>query len=410
MSSADDQNVPPTVTQTLVSDVTLTAIHSVTYAAGTILFREREPDNRLYVILSGQIALLSGLDTADERVIELRGSGEILGELSYFNPNHPHRFSTRAQVDAEVLELNRTDLDVVLRREPLLAYELLRVAGRHLHRSHRRAMAAMQQKNAELAEAYAALEAAQARLVQQERVEHELRLAREIQERMLPTVMPEVAGIDLGVRSIPAYEVGGDFFDVFVLDDGALGIAIGDVVGKGIPAALYMAQTRTLIRAEAIRAASPETVLRRVNLALQALNRGDMFVTVLYARVQAATRTVVMARAGHEYPMLCARDGTELPGPRAVGQPLGMLEDPVLDVQARTLLPGDTLVLYTDGVTDTVNPEGAFFDRAGLQEAVQSASATAAQELCDHIVQQVAAFQETAPQADDLTLVVVQAY
>ncbi len=410
MSGADDQHVTAPAAQPLVSGLTLAAIHPVVYPAGTIVFREDDPDDRLYVILSGTIALVDGMDTPGERLIELRGSGELIGEMSFFRPNHPHRLGARAQVDAEVLVLDRPSLDAVLRREPLLAYELLRVAGRHLHRSHQRAMAGMQQKNAELAEAYVALEQAQARVVQQERIEHELRLAREIQQGMLPKVMPDVAGIDLGVRSIPAYEVGGDFFDVFVLDDETLGVVIGDVCGKGMPAALYMAQTRSLIRAEAPLSTSPETVLRRVNRHLQDLYSGDMFVTVLYGRLQHATRTLVTARAGHEYPLVWAADGTELTGARGPGQPLGLLPDPLLDVQARTLLPGDTLLLYTDGVTDVVSPAGEFFGLACLREAVTTATSMVAQELCEHVVQRVADFAATAPQPDDMTLVVVQAY
>ncbi|MBA3943863.1 MAG: serine/threonine-protein phosphatase [Herpetosiphonaceae bacterium] len=105
-----------------------------------------------------------------------------------------------------------------------------------------------------------------------------------------------------------------------------------------------------------------------------------------------------------------ARDGSELTGARAVGQPLGLFPEPALDVQTRTLLPGDTLLLYTDGVTDTVNPAGDVFELDGLHAAVRAATATTAQELCDHIVERVVTFQETAQQHDDITLVVVQAY
>jgi len=382
----------------------------VVYPSNAILFHEHDADDRLYVILSGQIAIIRQLDTPHEHVVAVRGSGEIIGQMSFFQPDHLHGFSGRVMADSEVVVLDRSEIDDVLRREPLLGYEMLRGASNLLRWSHERAMREMQDKNAQLAEAYVALQTAQAKLVQQERVEHELRLAREIQEGMLPRVLPDVAGIDLGARSIPATEVGGDFFDVFILDDETLGVMIGDVVGKGIPAALYMAQTRVLIRGEAHQSSSPETVLRRVNSALRVLNSGDMFVTVLFGRLQHATRTLTTARAGHEYPLVWAADGTELVGARAVGQPLGLLPDPVLDVQARTLLPGDTLVLYTDGVTDTVNPAGAFFDVDRLHEAVRSATATTAQEMCDHIVQRVATFQGTAQQLDDITVVVVQAY
>lgn len=410
MSRNEGSDMPLSLAQPLVGSETLAAIQPVAYPAGTILFREHQIDDRLYIVLSGEVALVSGLDTADEHIRHVRGSGELVGELSFFNPDWPHRTCARVERDAQLLVLNRANIDAVLRREPLLAYEMLRVASGHIHRTHNRAMRALEEKTTQLAEAYTALQDAQARLLQQERVEHELQLAREIQQGMLPRVLPDVAGIDLGVWSIPAYEVGGDFFDIFVLDDETLGVMIGDVVGKGIPAALYMAQTRSLIRAEALQSTSPATVLRRVNAALQALNSGTMFVTVLYGRLQHATRTLITARAGHEYPLVWAADGSELIGARAVGQPLGLLAEPALDVQARTLLPGDTLVLYTDGVTDTTNAAGDFFAQEGVKEAVRSAGATTAQELCDHIVQRLVTFQGAAQQPDDITLVVVRAY
>lgn len=410
MNPPDDLSATPLTPPALVSAATLSALHPVVYPPNAILFQEHDADDRLYVILSGQIALISGIGTDDEQPISIHGPGEVLGAMSFFELNHERVFSARSQVAAEVLVLDRIVLDDVLRREPLLAYELLRAASTYLHRSHERSLQDVQEKNVQLSEAYLALEQAQARLIEHERMEHELWLAHEIQEGMLPASMPDVAGIDLGVGSIPAYEVGGDFFDVFVLDAETLGVVIGDVVGKGIPAALYMAQTRSLIRAAARLSSSPETVLRRVNAALQELNRTSMFVTVLFGRLEHATRRLVTARAGHEYPLVWAGDGSELIGPRALGQPLGWLPNPALDVQARTLLPGDTLILYTDGVTDTVNPAGDFFGVDGLRAAVQSAGSMTAQDLCGYIVQQLSDFRETAAQPDDMTLVIVQAY
>ena len=410
MSNADNPTAHPITPSTLVSAATVSALQPVVYPTNAILFQEHDADDRLYVILSGQIVLVSGYGTDAEHQVSVFGPGELLGAMSFFRPDHKQRFSARIRDTAEVLVLDRGRLDDVLRHEPLLAYELLGAASSIMHRTHERSMRALEEKNAQLSEAYLALEHAQVWLVQQERIEHELQLAREIQEGMLPASMPDVAGIDLGVRSIPAYEVGGDFYDVFALDSETLGVVIGDVVGKGMPAALYMAQTRSLIRAEARLSTSPEMVLRRVNTALQELNRSGMFVTVLFGRLEHASRRLVTARAGHEYPLVWASDGSELRGARGVGQPLGLLPDPALDVQARTLIAGDTLLLYTDGVTDVVNPAGDFFGLDGLHAAVQSAGSITAQDVCDHVVQQVAAFQATAVQPDDITMVVVQAY
>jgi sigma-B regulation protein RsbU (phosphoserine phosphatase) len=221
---------------------------------------------------------------------------------------------------------------------------------------------------------------------------------------MLPTVLPHMVGVDVGARIIPAHEVGGDLFDLFVLDDETLGLVIGDVCGKGIPAALYMAETRSLLRATATPDASPDVVLRRVNAHLRALNSSSMFVTCVYARLHLPTRTLLVARAGHEYPLCYTAAGTPRPLPYAVGQPLGMLPEPAIDVQRHALAAGDTVLLYTDGVTEATNATGAFFERERLHTTMQAAPRTA-QDLCDVIVQQVAAFQGVAPQADDITLV-----
>ncbi len=408
MSVPDDSKMPLVSESTLVGSETLAAIQPVAFPADTLLFRAGDVDDRLYIILSGKIALIQALDAPDERVLDVRGPGELVGEMSYLIPKKPYRVSARIQAAAVVLVLKRTEVDGLLRREPLLAYEMLRFTSNQLHRSHHRAMREMEAKNVQLAQAYATLQAAQTQLLEQERLRHELRLARELQERMLPTELPQLAGFELGARIIPAHEVGGDFFDVFALDKETLGVVIGDVCGKGMPAALYMAQTRSLIRAEARQSASPAEVLLRVNQHLRELNTGDMFVTTMFGRLSCPTQTFAVARAGHEYPLAWRADGTDLPTPREIGQPLGLFTHPALDVQTYALLPGDTLLLYTDGVTDAMNSTGAFFARERLHDAIRTAPSTA-QSLCDHIVEMVAVFQETAPQADDITLVALRA-
>lgn len=409
MSTPDDATMPFVTESALVGSATLAAIQPVAFPADTLLFRAGDVGDRLYIIVSGQVALIQALDAPDERVLDMRGPGELIGEMSYLIPNKPSRASARVHADAVLLVLQRTEVDGLLRREPLLAYEMLRFTSSQLHRSHHRAMREMEAKNAQLAQAYTALQAAQTQLLEQERLRHELRLAREIQERMLPTELPQRAGIALGARIIPAHEVGGDFYDVFALDNDTLGVVIGDVCGKGMPAALYMAQTRSLIRAEARLSTSPAEVLLRVNQHLRELNTGTMFVTTVFGRLDCPTQTFAMARAGHEYPLAWRADGMDLSAPRGIGQPLGLFADPALDVQTHALMPGDTLLLYTDGVTDATNPAGAFFAQERLRAVIRAAPTTTAQGLCDQIVETVVAFEATAPQADDMTLLAVRA-
>jgi serine phosphatase RsbU (regulator of sigma subunit) len=383
---------------------TLATIQPVAFSATTILFHAGDIDDQLYVILSGEIELIDGLNTDHERLASVRGADELLGEMSVFQAGRQHRFSGRVRRDVQVLILQRSEMDAILRREPLLAYELLRVANSHLHRSHHRATRILEEKNQELAEAYAALERAQAQLMIHERLQHELRLAREIQERMLPATLPHSPTIDLGARIIPAQEVGGDFYDAFAVDDETLGLVIGDVCGKGMPAALYMAQVRSLIRAAAASFTPPDMVLDLVNTALRMLNSGDMFVTVVYAIFHSPTRTLTLARAGHEYPLLRTSAGLHIVGVAGAGQPLGMLANPVLDVQIRVLEPNDMLVLYTDGIPDAQELGTSFFGQERLQTIVANSLILNADAMCQQIVQAVAVFQGHTPQTDDITL------
>jgi serine phosphatase RsbU (regulator of sigma subunit) len=291
-----------------------------------------------------------------------------------------------------------------------MAYQMLRSISARLREANDAAIGDLREKNQRLSQAYAALQAAQDQLIEKERLEHELRLAREIQESMLPQTMPHLAGFECCARMVPAREVGGDFFDLFALDDDTLGIVIGDVCGKGIPAALYMAQTRSMIRAEAFRAASPAEALQMVNRQLLEMNSSGMYVTVVYGQLCRSTRRFVTARAGHEWPMLWDAHGAPIAYERGVGHPLGLLPEPAIDVQNITLPAGSTLLLYTDGATEAANPAGSFFGRDGLSATLKGASASAAPALCDALLQAVNAHTGLAPQADDITLVVVRAH
>ena len=390
-----------------LGDATLASLRPVAVPAGSVLFYAGDPDDRLYILLEGEVALIEGLESPSERLTSVRGPGDLLGELSIFQRERLHRFTGRARVDTQVLVLPRGDMDDVLRREPLLAYELLRVASTHLHRTHRRATHTLEAKNQELAAAYEALERAQAQLLVQERMQHELRMARAIQEQMLPAALPRTQTLDIAARIVPAHEVGGDFYDVFWLDEVTLGLLIGDVCGKGMPAALYMAQTRSLIRASATPDAAPATVLRQVNSHLRALTTGEMFATAVYATLAVPTGGLTIARAGHEYPILQTATGSVTIGTPGAGQPLGLLPDPTIDVQVHALVPGETLVLFTDGATDMLSPEDTMFGSERLRAAMQTASQESADTMCDAVVHALRAFQGSASQADDITLLMV---
>ncbi len=260
---------------------------------------------------------------------------------------------------------------------------------------------------AQLRAKIAQLEIAQVGLARKERMESELELARQVQQSMLPRTFPQVPGYQFAARNEPARQVGGDFYDVIALGDDHFGIAVADVSDKGMPAALYMALTRSLLLAEAHRERSPAAVLARVNALLLELGEPNMFVTVFYGVIERAARELVYARAGHDRPLLL-RAGTsqELD---AKGTVLGLLGADMLGLSEEriTLISGDRLVLYTDGLTDMMAPDGQLFNRARLESMLRRYAALGPVDLCDAVFSDLAAYQGTADQFDDTTLLVV---
>ena len=371
----------------------------------TILFREGASGDRCYIVLTGEIEIFQALGTPDEHQLAVMGPGDLVGEIALLHPAGLRTASARTRSPAQLLELTRTDFEALLERQPTLAFEMVRMLSLRLHKSHD---ASMRDVGQQLSQAYHDLQAAQAKLIEQEKLERDLALAREIQQRMLPRTLPYLAGYQFGARMVPARIVGGDFFDFVPLSAETVGIVVADVCGKGMPAALYMALTRGLLRAEVSRPVSAQVALQRVNQHLLDVSDAEIFVTAVYGVLHQTTREFTYVRAGHTGPFLVDARGEVItldPGP---GQPLGILPDPELDEQTVTIPPGGALLLYTDGVTEARDEQGCFFEVERLQEAVRANYQDGAQALCDHLLQLVTAYQGRAPQDDDLTLVAVQ--
>jgi serine phosphatase RsbU (regulator of sigma subunit) len=252
-----------------------------------------------------------------------------------------------------------------------------------------------------------ALEAAQAELAQKERIERELELARQLQQRMLPRTFPRFEGYHFAALNEPARRVGGDFYDVIPLDDGRFGLAVADVSDKGLPAALYMALTRSLLVAEARRSHSPRQTLAAVNNLLLQLGEPDMFVTIFYGVVSRRQRRLTYCRAGHDRPFLLRQDSArELDGP---GVALGLLASDALSLAEVELQlePRDRLVLYSDGLTDALSPSGEMYERHRLRALLQQSAGLPLDDLCRTVFDDLAAHQGLAEQYDDMTLLIL---
>ncbi len=239
-------------------------------------------------------------------------------------------------------------------------------------------------------------------------LQKELDIARQMQQSILPTQFPESSHYQIFGSMEPARSVGGDFFDVMRLANGRIGLAIADVSDKGVPAALFMMSTRTLLKGAAVGRLNPGSVLREVNSLLNEDNDAMMFVTTFYAVYDPAHATLTYANGGHNPPLIVHADGTSSLLPSTEGIALGVLPDYQYDQSSVTISAGDTVVLYTDGVTEAMNGEGEEFGVERLQNALAQAPPQRCREANDTIFGAVSDFAGDAAQSDDLTCLILR--
>ncbi len=242
----------------------------------------------------------------------------------------------------------------------------------------------------------------EAQALARQRIEQELHVARLIQQQFLPKELPDLPGWHVAAHYQPAREVGGDFYDFLELPDGQLAVVIGDVTDKGVPAALVMATTHSILRAEAARLVAPGEVLRRANALLIEEMPPHMFVTCLFAVLDPVSGRLRYANAGHDLPYLRTAEGVvEL---RATGMPLGLLPDMNYEEKEVVLRPGEEVLLHSDGVVEAHGPDREMFGFPRLKQLV--AEPVTGGELIDLVLADLGEF--TGPgweQEDDITLV-----
>jgi serine phosphatase RsbU (regulator of sigma subunit) len=242
-------------------------------------------------------------------------------------------------------------------------------------------------------------------------IQKELDTARAIQHSLLPSIFPPFPGrtdFDIHAQMTSAREVGGDFFDFFLIDKNHLGIVIGDVSGKGTPSALYMAVTHTHVRTVALRGAAPEECMGEVNSLLLKDNPSSMFATCFYAILNTETGELRYSNAGHNPPYRIGPGVLVEPLEQKGGTPLGMFPWDRYGAGSTQLNPGDGLFLYTDGVPEATNLEVEDFSDARLRHVLREAAALPSCEIIDTVNSRVMAFTTGAPQSDDITMVAVR--
>lgn len=349
------------------------------YPAGKVLIREGEPGDEMFILLEGEVDV-----TAKEHPIDRLEQGSIFGEMAMID-DRPRSATVTTATGCCVLAVDRGRFRELVQSHPAIATRVMSIMSHRLRR---------------LVDEE----------VRRQRLEEELAVGRRIQLSLVPSTCPIIPGYECVAHYSAARQVGGDLYDFIILPESpdSLTIAIADVTGKGVPAALYMAVSRTIIRAEVTQGLSPAIALQRVNRFIVEDRQSPLFLSAFLTRLHTPSGAFACANAGHNAPFWYHAEtgqATEIP---VRGLLLGAFEELRLDQQQYQLAPGDCLVLFTDGVTEARNAAGDFYDEQRLQAIIESGSWTTAQELLDAIVRSVDDFAGDEPPSDDMTLIVLR--
>ncbi len=247
------------------------------------------------------------------------------------------------------------------------------------------------------------------RAAAQERLERDVRIAGEVQQRLFPHADPRIPALECHGVCDPAQGVAGDYFDFLPLPDERFGIAVGDVAGKGLPAALLMASLQGALRSLASRdTAGPADLVRVLNAQIHGLIEKHRFATLFWAVFDERRRELAYVNAGHNPPMLLRSSGS-IERLKTGGPPLGILGQASYASSSVTLAPGDLLLIYTDGVTEAANSANDQFGDERLEHVLREASTEPVAGVCDSVLAAVTAFEDGQPQNDDITLVAARA-
>ncbi len=244
-------------------------------------------------------------------------------------------------------------------------------------------------------------------VIERRKLEDQMRLAHEVQSRLLPAAAPLFPGFDIAGTCIPCFAIGGDYFDFIPLDDDCLSVVVADVSGKGIPAALSMTGFRSVLRSQARRRRDPSHLANRVNALLPDTTGDTAYVTCVYGVLDRRDACLTYTNCGHNPPLLVRSDGAIELLERG-GLPLGIFTDSRYETGVTRLEPGDTLLLYTDGVVESADPDGELLGSERLSELLRRSRHLPAAALVDTVVRETRAFSRCETFPDDLTVVVLR--
>jgi len=391
------------------------------FHAGDEIMHEGEVSHFADVILMGTVNIFVETPAGQAHVATV-GAPRMVGELGALAAT-PRSATVIATGDLAVLRIERDSLMALTAEYPSISTAIIAELGQRLYGQNRtlanltyaanalgreeydpEMLAELTQQPGELANFARAFASMAAELEAKKRRRDEMQAAASIQSSILPRPLPRdgaLAAIDLHAEMHPAREIGGDFYDYFPLGDSHLALTVADVSGKGIPAALFMAVSRTVLRSGE-RGDDMAPDMERANRLLAAENAAAMFVTAFHGVLDIETGALRYCNAGHNPPyVLRAAGGIETLS--ATGIPFGVMEDMPYRIAEIQLEAGDTLFLFSDGITEAFNPEGEEFGTLRLETALQAARGKAAAALVADVLAATTAFAAGAEQSDDIT-------
>ncbi len=384
------------------------SVLTTNHLAGSIICREGALEHVFYIIQEGKVAFTKQMDHGDQ-FLGLKGRGEFFGELGVLD-RAPRAATVHAISDCKLIEIDENTLDAIITRNPSVARAIMRGLTRSMRDTDQITIAELQLKNDELARTLDNLRAAQNELLRRERLKRDLEIAAEVHKSILPTSFPTVPHFEFAAMARPAREIGGDLYDVIIVDDDNIGIVMADASGKSVPAAIYMAVVRALFLSQAKAQLSTSQIAHAVHELLMKVSTAEMFVTVFYANLNLKTHQLTFVRGGHDRPVYYHAATSTIQLLDVPGRFLGLLPDLIVEEDSLTFEPGDILVCYSDGLTDAVRPgDKQMYGIEPLKEILANEAHRSAQELLNIIVHDVDRFRDGEDQPDDLTLFVTKA-
>ncbi len=341
--------------------------------------REGEPGDEMFVVLEGELSI-----SRHGKQIDFLGPGMVLGEMAMID-NRPRSATATTATPCSLIRLDRAGFRDLVSRSPEFALRVMNIMSVRTRR-----------------------------LIEEEsrrqRMEEELAIGRRIQLSLLPPACPLVPGYEFAAGYRAAREVGGDLYDFIIQPDkpNLVHIVVADVTGKGVPAALYMAVSRTLMHTYALDGNHPSQALLRVNQFIREDKTSPLFLSAFYAVLDTNVHCLTYANAGHNPPIWLQPSTGDIEFLNARGIVLGAFDTFIPEERLCFLQPGDYVVFYTDGITEARNVRGDFFDDEGLEAVVAARQWKSADELLSAIIGAVEEFSGGTHQADDYTVVVLR--